>query len=71
MKGVKMNSNPSVIAEKVKSLTSEQLAEVETFIEFIRYRSHDHELTHNAAGASTPAFEAIWDNPEDAAYDAL
>ena len=66
-----MSSSPSVIAEKVKSLTSEQLAEVETFIEFIRYRSHDRELTHSAAAASIPAFEAIWDNPEDTAYDAL
>jgi len=23
------------------------------------------------AAASAPAFESIWDNPEDAAYDAL
>lgn len=66
-----MSSSPSVVAEKVKSLTSEQLAEVETFIEFIRYRSHDRELTCNAAAASSPAFAAIWDNPEDAVYDAL
>ena len=66
-----MSLSSSIIAEKVKSLTSEQLTEVKTLIEFIRYRGHDRELTHGATAANNPAFEAIWDNPEDAAYDAL
>jgi len=66
-----MSSSPNAIAEKVKLLTSEELSEVETFIEYIRYRSHDRELTQIATAASRPVFEAIWDNPEDAVYDAL
>jgi hypothetical protein len=44
---------------------------VEDFVEFLRYRRHDRELARAAATASSPALEAIWNNPEDDVYDAV
>jgi hypothetical protein len=43
----------------------------EGFLEFLRHRRHDRELARAAATASSPALEAIWNNPEDDVYDAV
>ena len=59
------------LIEKISDLPLERIAEVEDFVDFIRQRDLDKGLTRAAARASTPAFAAVWDNPEDAAYDAL
>ena len=55
----------------MQTLSEEQLAEVEEFIEFLRFRAQEHEVTRAAAAASEPAFHTVWNNPEDDAYDAL
>ena len=67
-----MNSqNEQAILEKLKSLPPERVAEVEDFVDFLRTRDAEQQLTRAAANASEPAFKTGWDNPEDAAYDAL
>jgi hypothetical protein len=74
-----MHSNTITLAEKIQSLSAEQIAEVEDFVEFLRSREQGRrgdrgpasEMTQTAARISAPAFEAVWNNPEDAAYDAL
>jgi len=40
-------------------------------VEFVRLRAKERGLTRAASAISAPAFEAVWNNPEDAAYDAL
>jgi len=50
---------------------AERIAEVEDFVEFIASREQERSLTRTAAAVSAPAFAAIWNNPEDDAYDAL
>ena len=62
---VALGSLPSVLDP------SEQIAEVEDFVEFLRHRGQDRELARAAATASSPALEAIWNNPEDDVYDAV
>lgn len=59
------------LAEKIQALNPEQLAEVEDFIDFVRFRAQERETTRVAAAISEPVFQAIWTNPEDDAYDAL
>ncbi len=59
------------LTEKIQSLTGEQIVEVEDFVEFVRLRGQERGLARNAAAVSAPAFEAVWNNPEDAAYDDL
>jgi hypothetical protein len=66
-----MNSNASTLTEKIQSLSAEQIVEVEDFVEFVRLRGQERGLTRAASAVSAPAFEAVWNNPEDAAYDAL
>lgn len=52
---------------KIGALPAEGVAQVGDFVDFL----HDLEQVRAfvAAGAST--FAAVWDNPEDAAYDDL
>lgn len=60
-----------VILEKLKRLPPEQVAEVEDFVDFLCARSDGRMLTRDAAHAALPAFAQVWDNEDDAAYDAL
>ena len=59
------------ILEKLKNLPPERVAEVEDFVDFLRARDAERQLTRAALKASEPAFKKVWDNPDDAAYDAL
>lgn len=65
-----MPANQALI-EKINTLTLDRLAEVEDFVDFIRQRDQDRAFTRAASAASAPAFAAVWNNPEDDAYDAL
>jgi hypothetical protein len=59
------------LIEKINTLPTDRLTEVEDFVDFIRQRDHDRALVRAAAAGSAPAFAAVWSNPEDDAYDAL
>ncbi len=63
--------NEQAIIEKIKGLPPERVAEVEDFVDFLRARNDDQRLTQAATKASAPAFNKVWDNPEDADYDRL
>ena len=62
--------NPELI-EKIESLPLEKIAEVEDYVDFLRQRVLDQQLTQAAMKLSEPAFQQVWDNPDDAAYDQL
>ncbi len=59
------------LIEKIRTLPPEKLAEVEDFVDFLRLREQDRELTRAAARLSEEAFQKVWDNPDDADYDKL
>lgn len=63
--------NSQSLIDKIKALPADKLDEVEDFVDFIAARRQDHALARAAAQASAPAFERVWNNPEDDAYDAL
>jgi hypothetical protein len=63
--------NAQALLEKIQTLPPERLSEVEDFVDFIRLREQERTLTRAASAASAPAFAAIWNNPDDDAYDAL
>ena len=65
-----MPANPALI-EKINTLPTNRIAEVEDFVDFIRQRDQDRSLVRAARAASAPAFAAVWSNPEDDAYDAI
>jgi hypothetical protein len=66
-----MHRDANNIVEKIRSLSSEQLAEVEEFVEFIRLRGQERNLTSAASAVSESAFAVVWNNSEDEVYDAL
>jgi hypothetical protein len=66
-----MPANTEALIEKIQTLSPDRLAEVEDFVDFIRLRDQERTLTRDAAAASSPAFAAIWSNPEDDCCDAL
>lgn len=66
-----MPVNTRDLIEKIEALPPERIAEVEDFVDFVRLREQERSLARSAAAASAPAFAAIWNNPDDDAYDAL
>jgi len=66
-----MNRLAGNLADKLDALSPDQISAVDEFVEFLRTRGQDRALTRAAATASEPAFEAVWNNPEDEVYDAL
>jgi hypothetical protein len=59
------------LLQKIRSLPADKIAEIEDFVDFVRYKNEDLQLSRAAAKLSGAAFQRIWDNPEDEAYDSL
>jgi hypothetical protein len=59
------------LIDKLEALPPERIAEVEDFIDFIKQRDQDRQLTRAASKAAEPSLRKVWDNPDDAVYDAL
>ncbi len=67
-----VNASPEqLLIEKVRALPPERRAEVEDFIDFLQGRVADGQVVDAAIASSKPAFDAVWDNDQDAAYDRL
>ena len=66
-----MSTPAQSLIDKLQQLPQERLEEVEDFIDFLRAREEDRTLTQAAGRMSEQALARVWDNPEDAAYDAL
>ena len=59
------------LIEKIRLLPEEKLGELEDFVDFLRQRTEDSQLTHAAARRSEDALRRVWDNSDDADYDQL
>ena len=57
--------------DKIDQLPPERQAEVEDFVEFLSHKDRDRGLVRAATNASQSSFAKVWENPDDAAYDAL
>ena len=66
-----MSFDARILIEKIEHLPPDMIAEVVDFVDFLRLRQRDKNLTREAAQASATAFAAVWDNADDDAYDAL
>jgi hypothetical protein len=63
--------NAENLLQQIQALPPERIAEIEDFVAFIAAREEARSLTRAAAAASAPAFAAIWNNPDDDAYNEL
>jgi len=61
----------AALIEKIRALPPEKVYEVEDFVDFLKLHDEDKRLIREAAKLSEKAFQDVWDNPEDAAYDRL
>ena len=59
------------LLDKIRRLPPERVAEVEDFVDFLRLRDEERQLTDAAAQLSEAAFARVWDHPDDADYDRL
>ena len=59
------------LIDKLDQLPPERVAEVEDFVDFLRHKEQDWRLTQAATQTAEPSFKKVWDNPDDAVYDAL
>lgn len=59
------------LTKELRTLSVPQLAQVESFVASLQSRERDHDIARLAVPLSEPAFAAVWDNPEDEAYDAI
>jgi len=66
------NSNHiNELIDKLETLPPERIAEIEDFIDFIKQRDQDRQLTQAATKTAENSFTKVWDNPDDAVYDSL
>lgn len=66
-----MSTSEQELIAKLRQLPPERLEEVEDFVDFLQAREQERSVVGTAARMSETAFAKIWDNPDDAAYDAL
>ena len=66
-----MSADTQALIKKIEALPADRVAEIEDFVDFIQLRERERGLARAAAASSAPAFAAIWNNPDDDAYDAL
>ena len=64
------NLEKRVIA-KVNQLSREQIVQVEQFIDSLREKDLDNQLTFASTKIAESVFDRVWNNSEDAEYDDL
>ena len=64
-------SRMRTLIDKLDQLPPERVAEVEDFVDFLQHKDQDRCLTQAATHAAAPRLKKVWDNPDDAVYDAL
>ena len=67
----KRRTDEQQLLEKIRRLPPERVAEVEDFVDFLRSRDEEQQLTRAASQLSEAAFAKAWDHPDDADYDRL
>lgn len=68
---VSVSPKEQSLLQKIRSLPADKIAEIEDFVDFMRFKNEDLQLSRAAAKLSEAAFQRVWNNPEDDAYDNL
>ena len=59
------------LIDKLETLPQERLDEVEDFVDFLKQRGRDRQLTRAVAQVAEQSFASVWDNSDDSVYDQL
>lgn len=66
-----MSATPHSLLQKLASMPTQRLSEVEDFVDFLASRDRQRSLAQAAMTVSAPTLAKLWDNPDDAEYDRL
>ena len=66
-----MQTQVQRLLRKPEQLPRETLDEVADFVDFLLYRKHENNPRDSFSAASEEALTRVWDNDEDAVYDAF
>ena len=69
MSQTKRQPDEEELLAKIRTLPPERVAEVEDFVDFLRQRDEEQQLTRAASRLSEAAFAKVWDSPDYADYD--
>jgi len=64
-------SNKELIKNEIDKLPEDVLGEVLDFIKFVEIKRERDLLVRSSQTLSADSFQRIWDNEEDAVYDAV
>ena len=59
------------LLDKIRALPDDKIAEVADFVEFLKLKTDEQQLTRASSALSEHAFAKVWDNDDDAEYDKL
>jgi len=65
------NDQERTLIQKIRSLSSDKIAEVEDFVDFLSQKDRDRHLLQASNKLAEEAFKKVWDNSEDDEYDRL
>jgi hypothetical protein len=57
------------LLDKILTLPDDKIAEVADFIEFLKLKTDEQQLTRATTALSEHAFAKVWDNDADAEYE--
>jgi len=63
--------NRDALIAKITELPDERVAEIETYVDFVRSREARRVLVQDTMAASELSLRRVWDNPEDDVYNDL
>jgi hypothetical protein len=66
-----MTATQQALIDKIRQLSPDHVAEIDAFVDFLRFREDEARLTRVVAKASEPGFARVWENDDDAAYDQM
>lgn len=66
-----ISNHESILIQKIRSLAPNKIVEVVDFVDFLSQKDQDHRVLKAANKLAEGAFNKVWDNTEDEAYDSL
>lgn len=65
------SNQESMLIQKIRSLAPDKIVEVVDFVDFLSQKDQDRRMVQAANKMAEEAFNKVWDNTEDEAYDSL
>ncbi|MGD9163035.1 MAG: hypothetical protein PVG39_31810 [Desulfobacteraceae bacterium] len=65
------SNQENILIRKIRNLTPDKIVEVVDFVDFLSQKDQNSRMVQAANKMAEEAFNKVWDNAEDEAYDSL